>query len=527
MKTLRFFLASIAIVAMFASCGNKEPQPQPGPGTEDKSADPGKEGESTDPAAPKSTECKLESITITAGPYTLEPFIDPVDKSIEISYMPDEYRYLDAATIEVTISDKAILTPDPSQPIDFTVDGGVTLTVTAEDGEHKTEYNVYLAAAEFSEKVEKVWEKKFGQLGLGTKANFDCGLAFVDREHFAFADLQVFDLQGNKVGTLNTEGVTGLQVYGDGTVKSNKELVSMSNDENGVLVAMTAFTGELEEGGTGCNSEVYAWVNGWDKAPVKVYGPVGYQCNYMSVAGDVTGDFILSFRTGVTAAPQMHHVLVYKDGKYFNGDESSAATWFGPRIEHPCNDGCWGQQLSFFTGNPDDGFVVWDSLAAAELGQTGNASAAFYVYRGFTEYFPEGANMTDIPAIEETALKGQVTWARWDSEGQAYNYGNYSTGHVRAFLYNGIKYIIAASSSWPCTWITIQKAQDIVLDDEETDEVDESEVNYLLPTTKVEEAAQCVPCSAFVYDPATGTGHVVYAAQSNVVLAYDIITDRL
>ena len=75
--------------------------------------------------------------------------------------------------------------------------------------------------------------------------------------------------------------------------------------------------------------------------------------------------------------------------------------------------------------------------------------------------------------------------------------------------------------------VTIQKAEDIVLDDEETDEVDESEVNYLLPTTKVEEAAQCIPCSAFVYDPATGTGHVVYAAQSNVILAYDIITDRL
>ena len=95
--------------------------------------------------------------------------------------------------------------------------------------------------------------------------------------------------------------------------------------------------------------------------------------------------------------------------------------------------------------------------------------------------------------------------------------------------YNGMKYIIASTSSWPCTWITIQKADPeyIVLDDEETDEVDESAANYLLPSSKFDECGSCGPCSAFVFDPASATGHVIYAAQSSVVCAYDIITDRL
>ena len=520
-------MACLALVALLASCG-KEPQevsPSSDPG--DGSKDP-VEQPSEDPGAPKSTECKLSAFVVNTGVSTIEAFVDPTDKTIEISYMPNELDGLKAATAEVTISDKATIDPDPTKPIDYTVSDGVKFTVTAEDGEAKTEYTAFLAAAEFTQKVEKVWQKKFGQLGLGSKANYDCGIAFVDTEHFAYADLQVFDLDGNKVGDLNTTGVTGLQLYSDGAVKAEKQLTSMTNDCNGVLVAITAYTGILEEtGGQGCCSEVYAWIDGWDKAPTKIYGPAEYQCNYMSVAGDVKGDFILNFRTGVTAPPQMHHVMVYKGGKYYNDDGSSACTWYGPKIEHPCDDGCWGQQLSFFSGNPDDGFVVWDSIAAAEMGETGNASAAYYVYYGFSEYFASGENVAIIPASEETPLFGQVTWAKWDSQGQWYSYGNYSTGHVRAFIYNGVKCIIASSSSWPCTWITIQKAEDLVIDDEETDEIDESEANYLLSSDKIEDAGQCVPCSAYVYDPVSGTGHVLYTAQSSVVAAWDLITDRL
>ena len=511
--------SAMALLVSFAAC---QPEKNPEGQTPGGSVDPGASTDPTvseDPGAPKSTECRLTSFVIKTDLFTLDGFVDQTDKSVEISYMPNEYEFLSAAVAEVEISEKATITPDPTTPIDYTVSEGVTFTVTAEDGETKTEYHVYLAAAEFSERAEKRWEKTYGELKIAAKPNFDCGIAFCDTEHFVYADLNVFDLDGNKVGTLNTDGVTGLEVYADGKVAATGQLAAMTNDDNGVLVAITSFTGEYVEGGSGCKTEVYAWKDGWDKAPTKVYGPVDYQCMYMSASGEVEGDFVLNFRTGANN-PQMHHVLVFHGGKFFNEDGSSAATWYGPMIEHPGNDGCWGQMLSFFSGDPEEGFVVWDSLAAAEYGMTGNASAAFYVYN-------EGLQAFVNQAAVELQLFGQVNWTNWDSEGGMFSYGNYSTGHVRAFKYNGLKYIIAATSSWPNTWITIQKAEEVAYDDEETEEVDESAANYLLPTVRVEDTAQCRPCSAYVYDPATGTGHVVYAAQNAKVLAFDLITDRL
>ena len=488
-----------AAVAALASCGEKPVTPQ---------------------EEPKSDECRLSAFVVTVGSETIEGYIDQADKSVELSYLPDHLAGLKVATAVATISDKATITPDPTQAIDYTVEGGVEFTVTAEDGEHTTVYTVYIAAAEFSEKVQKVWEKTYGELGLTAKPNFDCGIGFAARDRFAYADLRVFDLEGNYVGSLNTEGLPELAVYGDGSIKATGQLGAVTNDVNGVLVAIATHEGTYADGNTvGCRTEVYAWKDGWDKAPTKIYGPVDYQCMYMSVAGDVTGDFVLNFRTGA-GNPQMHHVLVYKGGKYFNEDGSAACTWYGPMIQHPGNDGCWGQMLSFFSGDPEEGFVCWDSLAAAEYGESGNASAAFYVYNeGITAF--QGGTATEL------ALQGQVNWTNWNAEGQHFSYGNYSIGHVRAFKYNGVKYIIAASSSWPCNWITVQKAEDVAIDDEETEDVDESAVNYLLPTDMIEGAASCAPCSAYVYDPATLTGHIVYAAQSAKVVAYDIVTTIL
>ena len=500
MKTTKLIFAALAAMAVFASCGDKGPE---GPQEE-----------------PKSDACLITSFTVRGEGLVINGFIDQAGKTVELPYMESQISSLAAATAEVVISEAATISPDPTAVTDYTVAGGVDFTVTAEDGKTTTVYNVYIAEAEFKQSCVKVWEKTYGELGITTgKPNFDCGLAFVDVDKFAYCDLRVFDLQGSYLGSLNTEGLPEFGGYADGEMKAPGQLGAMTNDVNGVLVAIVTHTGEYAEGGTGCRTEVYAWKDGWDKAPTKIYGPVDYQCMYMSVAGDVTGDFILNFRTGA-ANPQMHHVLVYKGGKYFNEDGTPACTWYGPMIQHPGTDGCWGQMLSFFSGDPEDGFVCWDSLAAAEYGDTGNASAAFYVYGEGLTAFQNGA-ATELPLI------GQVTWGNWNSEGQRFSYGNYSIGHVRAFKYNGVKYIVAASSSWPCNWITVQKAEDVAVDDEETEDVDESASNYLLPTDMIEGAASCAPCSAYVFDPGKGVGHIVYASQNVKMVAYDLSTEIL
>lgn len=492
MKHQNLIFAGLALTALLAAC-NKEETP------------------TTPQEEPKSTECKLTSFTVTSGIVSIDGFIDPTAKTVEISYMPNEFEALKSATAEVKISDKATISPDPTVATDYTVEGGVQYTVTAEDGVTTSVYTVSVAAAEFKESANKIWSKTYGDLGLAATNTNQCGVAFCDLEHFATSDFGVYDLDGNRVGELNVTGI-GL--------KENQQFRGMTNDDNGVLVALSIHD-ETEGEATVVRTRFWAWLDGYSAAPTLIYGPTdgGNEPGYMSVSGDVKGDFVLSFRTNA-GAPQMHHVLVFKGGKYFNGDET-AATWYGPMIQHPGNDGCWGQMLSFFSGNPEDGFVCWDSATPAELGGDGpNASSAFYVYN-------EGLSAFVTGTATELALKGGVTWTNWDADGRWFNYGNYSTGHVRAFVYNGQKYIVACSASWPNSWITIQKADNVAVDDPDTEDVDESESNFLLPTDIIEATPSTYPCSAYVYDPATGTGHVICLAQSAVAVRYDLVTETL
>ena len=532
MKVTRLLFATLACIAALASCG-PEPDPTPDNG-EGKENEGGKE---KDPEqTPKSKECKLTAFIVTVGTDKINAFIDPVDKTIELSYFPYQFNDLKSAVAEVVISDKAKIAPDPSQPIDYTVEGGIEFTVTAEDDSTTTKYTTLLALAEVKESCKKVWEKTYGQLGLSPTASNMCGVGFVDREHFATADFNVYDLTGAKVGTLNKEGIPGFDGY-------SGQLGAMSNDENGILVAFAEYKSSAATTSEGILTEAWAWLDGWSAAPTKIYGPFDYPCNYMSVSGDIKKDFILTFRTGA-AVRQMHHVVVFKDGIFWKEDPKnpgnmiSAGMWHGPFIEHPGNDGCWGQLLSFFSGDPEDGFVCWDSLGPAEYddydrdpdtgeyvlengNKKGNATTALYVYA-------EGLSAYVMGLATEEPLYGNVHWgAPYTVEGKRFHYGNFSTGHARAFIYNGQKSVIVCSGSWPNTWITIQKATNLVEDDEATDEVDESEANYYLSTDIIPATAQCYPCCAYVYDPATLTGHVIYLSQSLVAAAYDILTEIL
>ena len=368
--------------------------------------------------------------------------------------------------------------------------------------------------------TNKLWEKTYSQLGL---VNYgytlqDCGVGFCDVDKFAYADLSVFNYASGYLGTLNTDGMNSIKAYNNTSLVADNVLTSMSNDDNGVLVAIVGFEGERGDQSIGCMSEVYAWLDGWNNAPTRILGPTDREMHQLSVSGDLKGDCTISFITNV--GNPLHHVMVFKDGRLYKEDGSTAGLYYAPIIPHPGNDGCARQQLSFFSGDPEDGLVCWDSLAAAEYGESGNASSAFYVY-------PEGLDSLINGTAEEIPLYGRVNWATWEADGRHFNYGNYSAGHVRAFKYNGDKYIVASTSSWPCGWITIQKADNLMEDDEETDEVDESLVNYLLPTDRIGDAAQCYPCSAYVYDKANGVGHVIYSApayQNGKMLAIDIIS---
>ena len=125
--------------------------------------------EKVDDAPKKSSECKLSSLVVNVGEGSIEAFIDQAEKTLEISYVPNEYLFLSAATATAVISDNASITPDPAEVLDYTQES-LVFTVTAEDGESVAEYRVVLAEAEFTQKAVYKWSKTYGELGISGSA---------------------------------------------------------------------------------------------------------------------------------------------------------------------------------------------------------------------------------------------------------------------------------------------------------------------------------------------------------------------
>ena len=474
MKFNRFFafLAAASLVA-FAACEkepddqSKQPDPEPTPEV-------------------KSDACKLTSLSLVAGGQTIEGFVYEEDKVVEVAYMPDQFAALASATAEVEISDKATISPDPATAADYTVEGGVKFTVTAEDGEHKTEYTVMIKEAEFNVKCQLVWEKTFGELGVSTASFGQANVGF-SGTNFVTRNLEVLDLTGAVVGTLNVEGIPGAGTEGFG-------LSCMSNDHAGHLVASLALTAEgtpAPNSDNASQSKIYVWKNGWDKAPELFYEALdGNVSLYMSAGGDLTGDGIVNVISPGRGATTMFHTFYTTSG-------AEGYKWVAFNTQYVSNDGNWGQIVSPASGSIYGDFVICDS-------QGNNMGMKYYARHGYEDL---GADVE----LNGTVLDDQL------AEGGGSNqYGNYSVGHARAFTLNGTSYLVACSSGWPCTYVTIQSLNP------------EDENHYLLRTQMLSTPAP-VPCSAYCYDEATGKVYILVSAQSEtpMMALYEIITEIL
>lgn len=464
------FFAAASLVAAVASC-NKEPQGDPEP----------------DPAPEvKSDACKLTALSLVAGGETIEGFVYEEDKVIEVAYMPDQYSALANATAEVTISEKATISPDPSVAADYTVDGGVVFTVTAEDGEHSAQYTVVLKAAEFNVKCQLVWQKTYGDLGVKTASFGQSNIGF-SGNNIVTRHLDVLDLTGAKVGTLNVEGVVTANLEGFA-------LACVTNDHAGHLVASVAVTADDQiapDSDSVFKSYIYVWKNGWNSAPELFYETTeGNVTLYMSAGGDLTGDGIVNVITPGRGATTMFHTFYTTAG-------AEGYQWAAFNTQYVSNDGNWGQMVSPASGSIEGDFVICDS-------QGDNMGMMFYVRHG----------VEDLGA--DVALNGTVLDDALADGGGSNQYGNYSTGHARAFTLNGTAYVVACSSGWPCTYVTIQTLNP------------EDENHYLLRTQVLETPAP-VSCSAYCYDQATGKGYVLVSAQSesSMMVLYEIITEIL
>lgn len=441
--------------------------------------------EQTTEEQPKlSTEAEITAFKLVSGEVSYDGFIYTDKPVIEISYKAKDYDALKSAVAEVTISDKATISPDPTVETDYTVADGVVYTVTAEDGTTKTEYTVTIIEATQVVTCNEVWNKTYGAIGLANSI-FNNGAIAFSGNHIVMHDATVIDLSGNSVGKVNLTGVEA----GD---SDNFQFACLSSDANGVLVGSIGLT---SDGALAVNSDgiaktrIYAWLDGYDKAPTLIKQSDEYNfALYMSVAGDIKGKGILNYIAPVRGATQMHHVYYTETGDWEN------AAWAGPVVNLPSNDGNWGQLISFASGDPFGPMFICDSQ--------GNN-------QGMGIYYREGVNGTvDTPLYGTLEDDGILE----TGYGGTYQYGNYSTGHIRAFMFEGKPYVSVSSSGWPSAYLTIQPA--------------DQNADYLLRSV-VYEAAACVPCSAYYADPETGKSYVAFTAQSYFVALYEISVEYI
>ena len=454
----------------------------------DQPTDEGKEENKQEQETPvkKSTACKLTALSLVAGDQTFEGFVYEEDKVVEVAYLPGQEAALANATATVTVSDKATVSPDPAVAADYTVEGGVVVTVTAEDGTTKAQYTVIVKEAEINVKCQLVWQKTYGDLGVNTASFNQSNIGFAGT-NIVTRHLDVLDLAGAKVGTLNVTGVNGAD-------KAGFALACVTNDHAGHLVASVALTADgnpAPDSDSVADSYIYVWKNGWDSAPELFYNTnEGNVTLYMSAGGDLTGDGIVNVISPGRGATTMFHTFYTTAG-------AEGYQWAALNTQYVSNDGNWGQMVTPASGSINGDFVICDS-------QGSNQGYMFYVRHGYED---KG---------EDVALTGTVLDDALAEGGGSNQYGNYSTGHGRAFTLNGTTYVVACSSGWPCTYVTIQSLNP------------EDENHYLLRTQVLSTPAP-VPCSAYCFDKATGKAYVLVSAQSesSMMALYEIITEVL
>ena len=468
-----FTLAAIAALC-FASCKTDDPitpEPKPEPKPE-----------------VKSEECKLIKLVAVTSAGEIEASLFSNEKVAEIDYLGEYFEGLKTATLQVEVSPKATTDLEEGKVYDLTTEK-VEFTVTAEDGVHKATWKIEAVEAEVVLSCEPVDQNVPGKFGIVEVSNLGSSVAFCGVDKIATINGEVYDFDANKVGDLNMEGVPAGAI-----------MLSINNDVNGVVIANFGFDkdGNPTTVGDDINyGYVFAWKDGFDKAPTLVYTNVNNEPNnrgnsfgYMNCGGDVNGDFLLCSIFAGRGAATSHHVWEFHNGDF------SKSTWHHFQTDYASNDGNWGQTISPASGNVNGTFFIGDSMGD-------NKGYHVYTRQGVTntgeDVALQGTTKTTVPGVQSAGIP----------EGNA-QYGNYSTGNIKAFMLNGTPYVITASTGWPEVYITIQS----------NDPADEE--NHYLLKTQYFSASEIIPSAAYVYDAANDKGQVLLLGGTIVIARYEI-----
>lgn len=474
MKINKLFTLAAVAALCFASCKKDDPitpEPTPEPKPE-----------------VKSEECKLIKLVAVTSAGEIEASLFSNEKVAEINYLGEHFEGLKAATLQVEVSPKATTDLKEGKVYDLTTEK-VEFTVTAEDGVHKATWKIEAVEAEVVLSCEPVDQNVPGKFGIVEVSKLGSSVAFCGVDKIATINGEVYDFDANKVGDLNMEGVPAGAI-----------MLNINNDVNGVVIANFGFD---KEGNPTTNKDsinygyVFAWKDGFDKAPIIVYTNVNNEPNnrgnsfgYMNCGGDVNGDFLLCAIFAGRGATTNHHVWEFHNGDF------SKPKWHNFKTDYVSNDGNWGQIIAPASGNVNGTFFIGDSMGD-------NKGYHVYTRQGVQntgeDVALQGTTKTTVPGVQGAGIP----------EGNA-QYGNYSTGHIKAFMLNGTPYVITASTGWPEVYITIQS----------NDPADEK--NHYLLKTQYFSASQVIPSAAYVYDAANDKGQVLLLGGTIVIARYEI-----
>lgn len=474
MKINKLFTLAAVAALCFASCKKDDPitpEPTPEPKPE-----------------VKSEECKLIKLVAVTSAGEIEASLFSNEKVAEIDYLGEHFEGLKAATLQVEVSPKATTDLEEGKVYDLTTEK-VEFTVTAEDGVHKATWKIEAMEAEVVLSCEPVDQNVPGKFGIVEVSKLGSSVAFCGVDKIATINGEVYDFDANKVGDLNMEGVPAGAI-----------MLNINNDVNGVVIANFGFD---KEGNPTTNKDsinygyVFAWKDGFDKAPIIVYTNVNNEPNnrgnsfgYMNCGGDVNGDFLLCAIFAGRGATTNHHVWEFHNGDF------SKPKWHNFKTDYVSNDGNWGQIIAPASGNVNGTFFIGDSMGD-------NKGYHVYTRQGVQntgeDVALQGTTKTTVPGVQGAGIP----------EGNA-QYGNYSTGNIKAFMLNGTPYVITASTGWPEVYITIQS----------NDPADEK--NHYLLKTQYFSASQVIPSAAYVYDAANDKGQVLLLGGTIVIARYEI-----
>lgn len=504
-------MASALMVGAVAC--NKTPEPSTNPSDEPS------DNPSEEPVpAEKSKACKILEFSVKGGDVVIEGQIFDEENYIELTYQPEQAKALSNAVATVKISDKATISPDPATITDWTKP--VDLKVTAEDGTTAKTYSVEPAEVQYTVDIKKGVEKSAESMGAVSAASFGGNNhAFCATDKFADSEGNVFDLSLNKVGDLNVDAL------------GNGSIVAMANDDNGVLIATVGYgDAAFSEACTGSDNilstRIFAWKDGYDKAPTQIYENAANVAQYLNVSGDINGTlYAFVYAPGRDGK---HHFWTFTEGKV----SGTAWRWFDTKtLDNRPGDSCNGNtDLEYFyagglnggvssgqnvsaiaiTPDPNDtaenpadrkplgGIYV---VASASPEWDGNTGGSWWRLGGSLLYVRNGADGENIEMPGALVANNLVSDPL--KHAGPLGYGNTDfVANIKAFNYAGHNFAAIAHVGVVNAYFTVQNL-DYYLNNEGD--------QYLLSTVQgyAEAPTNNKPSVAYVYDSATQEGHIV------------------